>query len=123
MPRALALVVALASCYRGGATPEAPPSNHVEAPPPVRTPPPPPAPTEIEAAIEAMGSFAEAMCACPDRACADDVQQGMTAWAEEMAKRDRGGADLKPDEAEMQQMSAHAMRYAECLTKAMSATP
>ena len=72
-------------------------------------------------AMEKMGAFAEDMCKCKDKACADKVQEGMTKWSTDMAAK--GGdkkADEKPDEATMKKMTEVGQKYAECMTKAMT---
>ena len=68
-----------------------------------------------------MGGFADDMCKCKDKACADKVQEGMTKWSTDMAAK--GGdkkADEKPDEAMMKKMTEVGQKYAECMTKAMT---
>ena len=67
-----------------------------------------------------MEEMAKNMCECKDKACADKVQADMTKWSEEMAKKG-GDKDAKPDEATMKKMSEASSKYADCMTKAMSA--
>ena len=72
-------------------------------------------------AMAKMSEFADDMCKCKDKACADKVQEGMTKWSTDMAAK--GGAkkaDEKPDEAMMKKMTEVGQKYAECMTKAMT---
>jgi hypothetical protein len=72
-------------------------------------------------AMAKMSEFADEMCKCKDKACADKVQEGMTKWSTDMAAK--GGdkkADEKPDEATMKKMTEVGQKYAECMTKAMT---
>ena len=71
-------------------------------------------------AVAKMEEMAKNMCECKDKACADKVQADMTKWSEEMAKKG-GDKDAKPDEATMKKMSEASSKYADCMTKAMSA--
>lgn len=72
----------------------------------------------IADAIEKLGQFADDMCACTDKTCADTVTQDMTRWSAEMAK-DRD--ELKPTPEEMEQATRAAERLSKCMMTAMSA--
>jgi hypothetical protein len=63
--------------------------------------------------------FADDMCRCKDKPCADKVQESMTVWATEMAKEAGNKADERPSEETMKKMTDLGQRYAECMTKAM----
>jgi hypothetical protein len=66
--------------------------------------------------VERYESFADEMCACRDRACADKVNAEMTTWAEETAKSD---ADTTPDTATMKHMTDVAEKLSSCMSKLM----
>ena len=72
-------------------------------------------------AMAKMGEFADDMCKCKDKACADKVQEGMTKWSTDMAAKggDKASAE-KPSEADMKKMTEVGQKYAECMTKAMT---
>jgi hypothetical protein len=72
-------------------------------------------------AVAKMGQFADAMCKCKDRACADKVQEELMRWATEMA-RTADGKDEAPDPDLAKQASEIMTRYTECMTKIMIAT-
>jgi len=113
----LVLILALAAC---GGTQSPPPTVQNEAPPEPAAPPAPPPKTKIEEAMEKMGSLADSMCTCKDKPCAEKVQAEMTAWSTKMAE-EGGDRETKPTEADMKQMTELGMRYAECMTTAMTA--
>lgn len=73
---------------------------------------------EAREALAKMLELTDSMCRCTDRICADKVQEEMTLWAQQMAKK--GDRSAKPDEALMKQMVEVGTRYAECMTAAMS---
>lgn len=73
-------------------------------------------------ALAAMSGFADAMCQCRDKACADSVQERMTKWAIDVAAN-KEWANRKPDEATMKKMTEHGEKYASCMTKAMAPAP
>jgi hypothetical protein len=73
------------------------------------------------AALAKMEEFQKQMCACKDKACADKVNEDMTRWGTEMAKRASYDRDEKPD-PEIAKRSADIMTlYVECMTKLMMA--
>jgi hypothetical protein len=71
-------------------------------------------------AMAKMSEFSDSMCKCTDKACADKVQADMTKWSTDMAAKG-GKKEEKPDEATMKKMTEVGQKYAECMTKAMSA--
>ncbi len=81
---------------------------------------------QIRMAVVKMSEYADKMCACKDKACADRVNEELTRWSTEMA-RDAGQVrDHKPDEEAMKKMVDAGTRYGECMTKVMGepyATP
>ena len=64
--------------------------------------------------VEEMGRFADRMCACRDRACADQVQAAMSAWSEQLAATYRSSELPEPDEATKKRLTDAATKYAEC---------
>jgi hypothetical protein len=71
-------------------------------------------------AMAKMSEFSDSMCKCADKACADKVQADMTKWSTDMAAKG-SKKDEKPDEATMKKMTEVGQKYAECMTKAMTA--
>jgi len=119
MQRVLVLVLAAAACGGSKPPPPTPPQNTA---PVAATPTPTPAPvakTELEIAMAAFDGFRGRMCACPNKACADTVQEDMNAWAQGMAAK--AAQDVKPTEAEMKRMTEIGTTYAECMMKVMGA--
>jgi hypothetical protein len=89
----LVLTLVLAAC--GGKSPPPTVQNEV-APQPAPAPAPPPK-SENEVVMEKMRGFTDGMCACKDKVCADKVQEGMSAWAQQVARDagdDRGRSAL-----------------------------
>jgi hypothetical protein len=76
----------------------------------------------VAAAMAKMSEFADAMCACKDRACTDVVQESMTRWSADMAAKGDHRMDDRPDEAAMKKMTEIGQQYAECMTRAMMAS-
>lgn len=70
----------------------------------------------IEAAIAKMGEYARRVCACVDKACADKVQEDLTAWSVEMVKSS-SIKDAKPTEDQMKRMADVGTTYGECMAK------
>ena len=79
------------------------------------------APTGNAAALAKMSQFADDMCRCADRACADLVTQQMSQWGQEMAKS--AAEQPKMSEPDMKQMTAVAERLTRCMTKLFSNGP
>lgn len=65
-----------------------------------------------------MTEFADQMCRCKDKACADTVQEAMTKWSVDMAAKAGSTRDERPDEATMKKMTEIGQKYAECMTQA-----
>lgn len=83
----------------------------------VPAPPPPNDPT-MDAAVTKMEGFQIRMCECKVKACADKVNDDMTAWGTEMAKQQPKGSKLSP---ELNKRSTDIMtKYAECMTRLMT---
>lgn len=76
---------------------------------------------QMRAAAAQMAEFADSMCRCSDKACADKVQDDLTTWATRMAK-ESSSKPPKPDEELMKRMTDIGQRYAECMAKAMTYT-
>jgi hypothetical protein len=72
---------------------------------------------EAAEAVAKMDQFAGKMCACKDKACADKVQDDLTKWASEMAKKGTGN---KPSEDLVKKSSDIMKRYADCMTKLLT---
>jgi len=68
--------------------------------------------------VAKFGEFTDRLCACKDKACGESVQEEMTRWSAEMAKR---GAGSRPDEAMVRKMTEVGQRYGACITRVMSA--
>jgi len=65
-----------------------------------------------------MNRFTNRMCTCTDKACADGINNEMTTWGTEIAKR----TDAKTLDAAAQKQVADVMkRYSDCMVKAMTA--
>jgi hypothetical protein len=64
------------------------------------------------------------MCQCKatDRACADKVNDGLTKWGTEMAKK-AGVKNCKPDPNVAKKAADIMTRYTECMTKIMMNAP
>ena len=115
--RAAVLSIALAACWASQPGPP-PVSNHVavasasasasaEAPADA-------APAGGAAAIAKLEQFADDMCKCPDRDCADHVVDEMAQWAQDLA---RGGeATPKVNSAEDEQARAATGRMSRCMS-------
>jgi hypothetical protein len=124
--RWLALALIVAGCYRN-----APPAEPVPAPSRpstsevqssyahVRIRSTAQAPQErslIGDLLVQLDGFAEDMCACSDKACADAVSQEMTRWSTEITKEH---SDLKPTDEEMQEATKVTEKLSKCMMQAM----
>lgn len=109
--RAAVLSIALAACRASQPAPP-PVSNHVSAP--VADAPADAALTGGAAAIAKLEQFADDMCKCPDRDCADHVLDAMTQWAEDLARD--GEATPKVNSAEDEQAHAATDRVSRCMS-------
>jgi hypothetical protein len=67
--------------------------------------------------IMKLGQFADDMCACKDRTCADAVQDALSKWTSEMS-HDREDLE-KPTEEEMEEARQISQRLASCMVTAM----
>ena len=123
MKRWIAVALLAAGCYRSSPPPpppEAPrpageePRASFARPRPAR--PPVQERSTIADAIARLGEFADDMCACKDRACADQVSQDMTRWSTEMS---RDHDELKPTEEEMEEATKVTERLSKCMVTAM----
>jgi predicted small lipoprotein YifL len=115
----LLVVSVLVACGSKDPPPALPPSNVVILPDaaPVATPPDGPE-DPVALLMTKMNGFADEMCACRDKACADVVQEGMTKWSTQMAS-DAGSRGMrKATEKELEQITNIGQRYGECMTKA-----
>jgi len=127
MKRWIAAALLAAGCYRSS-----PPAEAPEPPRPVvqepqasfaRSRPARPPATErsmIAEAIQKLGEFADDMCACKDRTCADGVSQAMTRWSTELAK---DHDDMTPTAEEMEEATRVTERLSKCMVAAMSFAP
>jgi hypothetical protein len=82
-----------------------------------------PAPGSFEEAIGKMSGFRDDMCACSDKACADNVTDAMGKWAQEVAMKDDRRRFHKTSEDETKQMAQVAEDFTKCAMKAMTANP
>ena len=119
------IVVALvgAGCYRASPPPASPdpPRPVAEAPQASQARPHTGRPlvqerSMIADAIAKLGEFADDMCACADRTCADQVQQDMTRWTQGMAQ---DHDELKPTAEEMEEATRVTERLSRCMVTAM----
>jgi hypothetical protein len=109
--RAAVLSIALAACR--ASQPSSPPVSNRATAAPVD------AAVDVAlgggaAAITRLERFAEDMCRCPDRDCADRVVDEMTQWAQDLAQG--GAASPKVSSAEDQQARAAADRVSRCMS-------
>lgn len=75
----------------------------------------------IAAAIEKLEDFADQVCECADRACADKVQAAMATWATQLADTHRD--DLKPSDAEAKAINAVTTRLTGCTQRFLTDDP
>jgi hypothetical protein len=73
----------------------------------------------IAQAIAKLGNFADDMCACTDKTCADQVSQEMTRWSTEMSKEYSNSEDFRPTEEEMEEAQQVTERLSKCMMTAM----
>jgi len=64
-----------------------------------------------------MQEFADRMCACKTKDCAQHVSDDLTKWGQEMAQH--ALKEDKPDEAVVKQFTTVVERFANCMTKTM----
>lgn len=77
--------------------------------------PPPPHRMSVAEVIAKMGDFRDKMCACANRACADQVTEAMTQWGQDMAKQ--GDLDRRVTEAETKAIATATEDLTKCMTK------
>jgi hypothetical protein len=73
-----------------------------------------------EAAFKKLSGFTDEMCACKDKACADDVTAKLTAYTTEMEK-DPELRDAKKPDGYAQRMEATTKRYTDCAVTVIAA--
>ncbi len=74
---------------------------------------------EVEEAIRQMGTFAEAMCACRDKACAERLSEAMTAYANTLEKKYEGRPQPVISADQEARMQASVQRLTECVSRAV----
>src|SRR5262245_21117573 len=99
MKAALVMVV-VAACSGAQSPPPPGVANAVPRPPPDAAVDAPL--TGTAAIIARLAEFRDAMCACTDRACSERVMEGLTRWAQDLAREAQGGRH--PTEAEAAQL-------------------
>jgi hypothetical protein len=112
-----------ASAYNS-APPSTPPGRQTPV-----GPPPGPKPgcasskqgTTHACAMNLMTWYADAMCACTTKQCAQDLTDDMTKWAQDAAKTPQ--SSQKVSEADSKKMEAIGMRLGECMSDVMMNTP
>ena len=67
--------------------------------------------------LETIVEFAEQMCECKDKVCADKVNEGYTKWGTEMARKASPQDYRKQNRDDVRKMTDAATRYTECYTK------
>ena len=108
------LIVLLIACG-GSATAPAPPVANTSPPPP----PADAAPSSArgDAAIAKLNEFADAMCKCKTKACAQKISDDMAKWGQELAKTT--SPEEQMTDAQTQQATAIGQRLGDCVQKAM----
>jgi len=110
------VAITLAAC--GSTTPAPPPPISNVAPRAPGDAAVDAAPTGNAAVMAKMSQFADDMCKCSDRACAELVSQQMIKWEYEMTKS--SGEPPKMSEPDMEEMVAVAQRLSKCMTDVYS---
>ncbi len=75
--------------------------------------------SDVDEAVGKMKKFADDMCACKDKACAEKVTAEMVKYGEEMAKKHEGKAEPAVNDAQKKEMEEAMKKLTECTTKAM----
>jgi len=130
MTRALVAVM-LVAC--GGPQAPAPVANSTPAP---ATPPPAEAPSrcgctsevcrgdnETKYVFAKMCTYADHMCACKDKACGDGLNDDYTRWMTDMAKTASSMPPRKMSDDDANALADQAVKYQECYSKLLTATP
>ncbi|CAN5913224.1 hypothetical protein BH11MYX2_BH11MYX2_09450 [soil metagenome] len=71
-----------------------------------------------EAVVARIAQFRDEVCACTDKACAQNESDQLNAWNVELAKR--APAASPPDETQMKAMTDASKAYADCAAKLMT---
>ncbi len=77
--------------------------------------------SDVDDAVAKMKKFADDMCACKDKACAEKVTAEMVKYGEEMSKKQGGKAEPAMSEAQTKELAESSKKMGECMTKAMGA--
>ena len=124
--RWIAVTLLAAGCYRASPPPAAataPPRPRLEEPeaaaPRLRSTRAAPHREQdrVTVVMAKLTEFADDMCACTDRPCADGVQQEITRWSQEMG---RDPEDVQPTDEQIEEMTRGMERLTRCMTAAMS---
>jgi hypothetical protein len=75
--------------------------------------------SDVDEAVGKMKKFADDMCACKDKACAEKVSAEMAKYGEEMSKKHEGKEEPKISDAQKKEMEDSTKKLMECTTKAM----
>lgn len=75
---------------------------------------------DVDEAIAKMAAFADEMCACKVKACAEPVTANMIAYGEAMAKKHEGRPEPAVSDTQKRTMEDSMKRLTECMTRAMS---
>jgi hypothetical protein len=123
MKRWLVAALVAAGCYRSSPPPAEPEpprpvvqesaSSHAKfraSRPPVRER------SVIAEALVKLEVFADEMCACTDRTCADAVSQELTRWSSDLKDE---GLHLEPTEDEMKEATRISEKLSSCMVQAM----
>jgi hypothetical protein len=73
----------------------------------------------LGAAVQKMKGFADAMCECKDKACADKVTAEMVKYGEAMSKKFEGKGEPKIGEEHQKQIEEAMKRLTDCMVKTM----
>ena len=68
--------------------------------------------------VDQMEDFQIAMCACTDRACADQVHEALTKWGNAMVKH--ASKTRKPDATLVQRSGEIMTEYTTCMTNLLT---
>lgn len=75
---------------------------------------------DVDEAIAKMSTFADEMCRCKDKACANAVTATMVAFGEEMQKKHEGQPEPAVSDTQKRTMEDSMKRLTECMTKTMA---
>jgi hypothetical protein len=125
------LFVFLIACGGGGNKPATVSNQPSSTPPAVETSKPMVATAQpscanvddVRCAVDTMQYFSDRICACKDKTCGDTVNNDMTAWGTDMAKRADASRAAKPSETDVKRMTEIMTKYTECMTKLMMDAP